>query len=241
MSALTLVVGIAPSLALLAYFWLRDRYEREPLRHLLAAYLLGMYALVAAQGVALAAESWISAEWLRAGGVTARLVDAFVLSGFVEELAKWVLLVAAVQRWRELDEPLDGLVYGVALSLGFAALENVLYVARLGLEVGWGRAVFAVPAHALFGGTMGYYVGRVKFPARVSRPRPLLDRVLCLALPVLFHGAYDFALLHRLDVKVWAAVTGLSLGLWIFVLRRVERAQRASPYRPKTMPPGLLR
>jgi hypothetical protein len=98
-------------------------------------------------------------DWRLLGGEPAKQFDAFVLSGFTEELAKWVVLIAAVYHWEEFDEPLDGVVYGVAVALGFATLENFLFVARLGLGVAWMRALFAVPAHALFGATMGYYAG----------------------------------------------------------------------------------
>ena len=227
---LTLVVAAAPSLFLLTFFYLRDRYEREPLRQILMAFGLGLYAMIAAQGMAATAEGWFPAGWLHAGGEPARLVDAFVLSGLVEELAKWVVLMAAIYHWDEFDEPMDGVVYGVAVSLGFATLENFLYVARLGLgATAWLRALFAVPAHALFGAGMGYYAGRAKFDRGGVLWR---DRVLCLAVPVLFHGLYDFALHHRLGPRAWVVVSALSAALWAFVLRRVHRADRASPFRP---------
>jgi RsiW-degrading membrane proteinase PrsW (M82 family) len=237
---LTVIVAAAPSLALLAYFYLRDRYEREPLGHLLLAYLLGVFAMLAAQRGAIALADAVGEEWLRTGGEAARLFDAFVLAGLVEEAAKWLMLVAAVQHWRQFDEPLDGLVYGVAIALGFATLENFLYLADRGFHIAWQRALFAVPAHALFGGTMGFYAGRVKFPGERMRAVGL-DRVLCLALPVLFHGAYNFALAHGLNWFIWSAVTLLSVGFWVFVLARVRRAQRASPFRPKTMMPPEFR
>lgn len=249
MGFFTVLVAAAPSVLLLLYFYLRDRFDREPLSHLLAAYLLGAYAMVTASGSAHAVAGWVSEEWLRLGGEPARLFEAFVLAGLIEELAKWVILMAACYHWRAFDEPLDGLIYSVALSLGFATLENLFFLSRLGLGVAWQRAVFAVPAHALFGGTMGYYVGRAKFktaPGPQGRGGPPHGfgwgaGALSLALPVVFHGAYDYALSRRLDWTVWAAVAGLSLGFWIFVLRRVHRAQRASPFRPKTMPPSVLR
>jgi RsiW-degrading membrane proteinase PrsW (M82 family) len=233
------LVAAAPSLALLTYFYLRDRYEREPIGHVVAAYLLGMFALAAAQGMTVMDGGWVSIDWLHTGGEPARLFDAFVLAGVVEELAKWVVLVAAVYAWREFDEPMDGLLYGVAIALGFATLENFLYLSSRGLAIAWQRALFAVPAHALFGGCMGFYVGRAKFaPAEGVRHRRFwLALTLSLAVPVGFHGAYDFALLHGLSWKVWIAVTLLSLTFWGFVLRRVKRAQKASPYRPKTMMP----
>ena len=234
MGMLTLVVAAAPSLFLLTFFYLKDRYEREPLRHILMAFGLGLYAMIAAQGMATTAEGWLSPDWLRTGGEPARLVDAFVLSGFVEELAKWVVLVTAIYHWDEFDEPMDGVVYGVAAALGFATLENFLFVTRLGLGVAWQRALFAVPAHALFGATMGYYAGRAKFDRGGALWR---DRALCLAAPVMFHGLYDYALHHGLGVRVWVLISGLSAALWVFVLRRVHRAQSVSPFRKTSTPP----
>ena len=107
---LTVLVAVAPSLLLLTYFYLRDRYEREPLGHLTAAYLLGAFAMFAAQGLASTLADLVSADWLHTGGEPARLFDAFVLAGAVEELAKAVVLFAAAYGWREFDEPLDWIV-----------------------------------------------------------------------------------------------------------------------------------
>ena len=228
LGVLTVIVAAAPSLFLLTFFYLKDRYEREPLQHILMAFGLGLYAMIAAHGIASTAEEWVSREWLMMGGELAKLFDAFVLSGFVEELAKWVVLVAAIYHWDEFDEPLDGVVYGVAVALGFATLENLMFVTRLGLGVAWMRALFAVPAHALFGATMGYYAGRCKFDRGGKLWR---DRALCLFAPTGFHGCYDYALHRGMGAHVWLVISLLSVGLWMFVLRRVHRAQHASPFR----------
>jgi RsiW-degrading membrane proteinase PrsW (M82 family) len=261
---LLVVVAAAPSLFLLTFFYLKDRYEREPLREILMAFGLGLYAMIAAQGMATTAEGWVSAEWLALGGEWARVFDAFVLSGAIEEFAKWVVLMLAIYHWDEFDEPLDGVVYGVAVALGFATLENFLFVLRLGLGVAWQRALFAVPAHALCGATMGYYAGRAKLgdgnPERApgttvgARPAPSPDvaptpvaatpggvmpgrtrwpdHILCLLVPIVFHGLYDYALHHGLGSRIWVLISVGSLALWQFVLRRVRRAQSASPFRP---------
>lgn len=211
---LTLVVAAAPSWALLTYFYLRDRYDREPLATLAFAYLLGLYAMLAAQAAAMVADL-VSVEWLHLGGEPARLFEAFVLSGLIEELAKGAVLLAAVYHWRAFDEPLDGLVYGVAIALGFATFENYLYLSSHGVGIAWKRALFAVPAHALFGGCMGYYAGRVKFAAKGSLAggRSCQDGMLCLALPVLFHGLYNFALLHGLN---WFVCMTAQIARWSF-------------------------
>jgi|GEM_PF-3765132 len=71
----------------MAFFYWRDCYEREPLPHVMAAFVLGAYALVAAQGAAGFVESWVTREWLALGGTWARLFDAFVVAGLVEETA----------------------------------------------------------------------------------------------------------------------------------------------------------
>ena len=225
---LTLIVAAAPSAFLLTFFYLKDRYEREPLRHILMAFGLGLYAMIAAEGMATTAEGWFPVGYLHGGGEVARLVDAFFLAGFVEEFAKAVVLMAAIYHWQEFDEPLDGVVYGVAVALGFATLENFLFVTRLGIGIAWQRALFAVPAHALFGATMGYYAGRTKFD---HGGKLRFDGVLLLAAPAAFHGAYDYALRHGLGWKIWVAISLLSVALWVFVLRRVHRAQGRSPFR----------
>lgn len=230
----TVLLAVGPSVVLLAYFWLRDRYDREPFGHVIGAFGLGVYAVLAVKGAFAMLEPLIPTGWPVGYGELARLADAFGLAAGAEELAKLVVLGAAVQLWEALDEPLDGLLYGVAVGLGFATLENLIYLSALDATRGWQRAIFAVPAHALFGGTMGYYLGRAKLEPRGPRR---LHRALAFVLPVLFHGAYNYALARRLDWKVWGTITTLSFGLWMFVLERVRRAQRASPYRPRTIAP----
>jgi hypothetical protein len=74
-------------------------------------------------------------------------------------------------------------------------------------------------------------------PPGTRRVRLFTDHALCIAVPTVFHGTYDFALLHGLGWEIWLSITAISVGLWAFVLRRIHHAQRASPFRPKTMPP----
>lgn len=234
MLALSVALGAAPSLFLLVFFYLKDRYEPEPRGHVALAFVKGALAIVPAYFAARGLELAVGKVWLALGGVAARLFEAVVIAGAAEEGAKWLVFVLLIYRWSELDEPLDGVVYGVALALGFATVENVLCVARDGLRVGLLRAVFAVPAHALFGAAMGFYVGRAKLGsgrAKPTRRETAVRLALALGLPILFHGAYDFALIELHGGWLYAVVGALSVALWVFVLRRVHRAQRDSPFR----------
>jgi RsiW-degrading membrane proteinase PrsW (M82 family) len=234
---LLVAVAVLPPIALLALFYLVDRYEPEPRRYVLAAFLLGAVSMGVSYVAAQAIASAVTEEWLALGGVPARAFESFVIAGGVEEGAKWIAFVAIIYRWRELDEPMDGLVYGAALALGFATVENTLYVANQGLRTGLLRAVFAVPAHALFGATMGGLLGRAKLGAGRSQtgavPVARRNALIALALlaPVLAHGLYDFLLLTLVGSAMYAAVTAVSVMLWIEAVRRIRSADRDSPFR----------
>ena len=232
-----IVLGAAPSVFLLVFFYLKDRYEPEPRGHVAFAFVKGALALVPSYFLSLYLQRVVGVEWLALGGLPARLFEAGVLAAGVEELSKWGIFFAFVYRWSELDEPLDGVVYGVAMALGFATIENVLCVLRDGFATGLLRAVFAVPAHALFGAVMGFYFGRAKLGSgklggRDVTPSQRGSRIaLALLVPLLFHAAYDFALIEIRGVWMYVVVVAGSLSLWIFVLRRVHRAQEDSPFK----------
>jgi RsiW-degrading membrane proteinase PrsW (M82 family) len=234
--AATIVVGAAPSLFLLVFFYLRDRYEPEPRGHVALAFVKGALATVPAYAGAWALARAVGAEWLALGGVPARAFEALVLAALCEELPKWIAFLF-IYRWRELDEPLDGVVYGVALALGFATVENILCVGRDGLAVGALRALFAVPAHALFGAVMGSYVGRAKLGdgqwqgIDVTRRQRRARMAAALVMPIVFHAGYDFLLSTLRGPWMYGAVALGSLLLWAFVLRRVRHAQAASPFK----------
>ena len=226
--ALAVAVGAAPSLFLLVFFYLKDRYEPEPRGHVALAFVQGMSATLPAFAAAWLVARAVGDEWLALGGWPARAFEALILAALCEELPKWIAALF-IYRWNELDEPLDGVVYGVALALGFATVENVLFVLRGGLGLGLLRAVFAVPAHALFGAVMGFYFGRAKFGA-AKQARALV--VVALLAAVAFHGAYDFILQALRGIWMYGAVAAGSILLWVFVLRRVHHAQAASPFKP---------
>jgi RsiW-degrading membrane proteinase PrsW (M82 family) len=234
--ALSIAVGAAPSLFLLVFFYLKDRYEPEPRGHVALAFAKGCLAVI---------PSWFAAKalthvqhdiWLEMGGLAARLFEAGVMAAAVEELCKWIIFLALIYWWEEFDEPLDGVVYGVALALGFATVENVLFVVRGGLGLGILRAIFAVPAHALFGGAMGFYLGRAKLGrgrhgSHVAPWQRAYRIALALLVPMGFHAVYDFSLLETQGWVVYLVVALLSVLLWAFVLRRVHTAQHDSPFK----------
>jgi RsiW-degrading membrane proteinase PrsW (M82 family) len=230
MTALLLLVAVVPTLALLVYFYLRDRYEPEPQRYVIAAFLYGLLLVIPAIWLERLAMRAVSPEWLALSGLWGRLYEDVLVTAGVEEGVKWVLFVATIAWWRELDEPYDGLFYGATLALGFAAGENVYYVLRHDTwRVALLRGVFAVPAHALFGAAMGYFVARVKFGLRGRE----IAAGLSLAVPWALHGAYDLLCSHLGPTSVWVGFGLLSLGMWVFVLWAMNWSLLRSPFRPE--------
>lgn len=117
--------------------------------------------------------------------------NAFVVAAFTEEAFKFLALYFLIQKSPEFDERFDGIVYAVFIALGFAAIENVMYVYDGGITTGLMRAFTAVPAHALFGVSMGYYFALSKFESESTNANLLK----ALAVPVILHGIYDFILM----------------------------------------------
>jgi RsiW-degrading membrane proteinase PrsW (M82 family) len=183
------VLAIAPVLIILVYVYIRDKYEKEPLGLLLKSLLAGALTTIPI----ILINSWLKGYTFYFEGLQKVGYIAFVLAGFVEELFKFTALYIIIWSHREFNEKFDGIVYAVFISLGFALIENIMYVYQYGETTGYLRAFTAVPAHALFGITMGYFFSLAKF----GRTNRTLNLLKALFIPVLLHGIYDFILISE--------------------------------------------
>ncbi|MCP5113023.1 MAG: PrsW family intramembrane metalloprotease, partial [bacterium] len=176
------VSAVVPSLLLMWYFHVRDTFP-EPPRVVWTTFALGIAIVVPVVMMAWPFDQFAEAL---ADPFLYGLAAAFLAAAIPEELFKLVVLWRYSARHLEFDEPMDGVVYGVAVSLGFATLENILYVSEGGLAVAALRALTAVPGHAFLGAIMGYYVGQARFAA--SGRRVFLAKAFIV--PVVLHGLY---------------------------------------------------
>jgi RsiW-degrading membrane proteinase PrsW (M82 family) len=119
--------------------------------------------------------------------------DSFIVAAIPEEFSKFVVLYWIVWRNKDFDQHYDGILYAIFVSMGFALIENILYVFDGGMGVAMMRAVLSVPGHGFFAVLMGYYFSLAKFSEGRDRQRYL---ILSLAMPILFHGLYDFTLFY---------------------------------------------
>jgi len=190
---LAILLGLAPSAAWLVWVWRRDDHEREPIGLLLWAFALGA---LSAGVVWWAAPVW--GGWIGAEGSWA---EAFAVTAPVEELTKLLFLLPLLLH-REVDEPLDGVVYGAAVALGFSAVENAYYGHWTGSAVVVGQRTFsATLVHLCCTAGAGFACVMARFAVRSRAGAARGRAALWVGAGVVFawgiHGIYDALLGHR--------------------------------------------
>jgi RsiW-degrading membrane proteinase PrsW (M82 family) len=218
-----LLASLAPVLIILFYIYFRDKYEKEPLGMLIKALLAGVLIILPV----ILVERWLSALSPFSGKVGAAAWHAFVVAGSTEEIFKYLALYLLIWKSPSFNEKFDGIVYAVFVSLGFAAVENVLYVMEGGLQTAIMRALTAVPAHAIFGVTMGYYLG-IAHMYEELRKQYLLRAI---TIPVLLHGIYDFILMVEIGWLLILFIPYVVL-LYIMGIKKMKALSNASVFKP---------
>ena len=185
---MTLLITILPSLAILFYFIYSDKFK-EPKKIIIITFLLGVLITIPAGYL----NHYVMETFENNSRVNNALIGGFFAGGLVEESLKFLVFYFYVLKEKAFNEPMDAIVYGVVVSLGFATLENYDYVFRIAeeyevspLDMAITRAFTAVPMHALCGVIMGFYFGMYAF---VSGGKNLS---LALIVPYIFHGTYNF-------------------------------------------------
>lgn len=223
MSTRLFVIAISPGLALALGIYLTDRYDREPVDLLIKVFILGALAVIPTVFV-----ERILVSFNIFSGVLGAAYTAFVVAGFTEEFFKRSVVLKTAYNHSAFDEKLDGIVYAVFSALGFATVENVMYVVfRFAANpyVGLYRGILSVPAHMLFGVTMGYYLSLSKFADNETMRRSYFKRAL--VLPVMLHGIFDFILMAQIPALMLFFIPFV-IYLWVINLRRLNQYTKES-------------
>jgi len=238
-ASLGLFLPLVISLSWLVFVRRFDRAHPEPSWLVLATFALGgVGVLVAAfvEGLIASLSQYLNPSLMSFGGQLWALPIAVIVFaicvGAVEEGVKLVAVLFLARRRIEFDEPVDGIVYGSAAALGFAAIENMKYFAlgRLSPSVIVMRTLTSAPAHLFFGAIWGYALG-VRL---VSRRRRL---PLYFAVAALAHGAFD-AFLSSQGGAILVLPLELALATTFIVLLR--RSLRHGAVRDDTIPASAM-
>jgi RsiW-degrading membrane proteinase PrsW (M82 family) len=217
-----LAIALAPGAAIGLYIYWKDKHEREPLGLLVKSFFFGVISTLITLLI-----SWPISRLvpLDPTSVTQQAVHAFLLVALIEEFSKFIFVRWVLYPNKNFNEPFDGIVYSLTVSLGFAGLENILYVLDGGVETAVLRMFTAVPAHASFGVLMGYFLGKAKFEHKKAH-----YAIYALGVATLFHGAYDYFWFISYVPGIWiGAVISLIIGI-VLSRRAIHIHQQASPF-----------
>lgn len=188
-----LLMALVPSLLLMRYIYRLDRIESEPMWLVRRMFFHGMLSTLGAMILEAAGYFLISRTGLNPEGIPYNILFFFIVVGVSEELVKYIPLRRNIWYSPEFNCRFDAVVYAVAVTLGFAAAENVMYALGFGAGVIPIRGLTAVPMHCICGIFMGHYMGEAKAMEAQQRWGAMqLYNVLSMLVPVLLHGYYDF-------------------------------------------------
>lgn len=219
--AIAILGGIFPALAWL-WFWIKEDTHPEPKRLIALAFIGGMLTVVLVVPIQ-----------KFAAGILVTQTALFAAWSTIEEFAKYAVAWLLVLHRRENDEPIDAVIYMVALALGFAGLENALFLlSPLAGETlvqtvitGNLRFIGATLLHVFSSAVVGLFLAYAFY-------KPLLLREWYAALGVilasLLHIAFNFLILNTAEEHILRTFAGVWIGV-IAVLFALEFVKRIKP------------
>lgn len=215
-------ICLAPIVIILLTIYIKDKYEKEPVKLALTGTFYGIVISVPITFT----EKYITSFAPPQDSIYYPFFISFIVASFVEETYKYTILMFLIYKNNNYNEPFDGILYAVYISLGFAIIENILYVFNPmigGLHTAIARAIFSIPAHAIFGVYMGYYLSKEKFLKHKMK-------IFSLLTAIFIHGVYDLLLFT--DIK-YSNIFFVIFFVYIFFisLKRVNYYIKISPFK----------
>jgi len=220
------LLGFAPGLFWLWFFRRKDDLEPEPKLAVLRVFALGCLST----GLILLVRPLLESALFPPHSSPNPFVDAYVVTALPEELVKFLALFLGAFLWREFDEPLDGIIYGVAAGLGFASVENVLYLLHTGNPwIVLLRGFTATLGHVAFSGLLGWFLARARFSTGRRRYfQPLIGLLVAVSL----HGSYNLLLFLGDGPGIISLLVILPFGLVLLGLKIRSSRARSHLYHP---------
>jgi len=219
-----LLVTILPSILIILFFVNSDKFK-EPKSEIIKVFIVGILITIPAYIL----NTFLGDFWYNNTKVSQNLISSFLTAAPVEEGLKLSILYYFVYKMKDFNEPLDGIVYGVTASLGFATLENIYYVYLLAdhfqttsMALAVARSFSAVPAHAVFGIFMGYFFMKYSFIKKGD------NLFFAFAVPFVLHGCYNLFIASNFFVSL-----SLVIIAWIVALRLFSRLKKTQKRKRK--------
>lgn len=218
-----LALALAPGIAIGIYIYLKDKHEREPLSLLLISFFYGVLSTAVTLIIRLPLDYIVK---INEQDAVEQFGNAFFKVALIEEFSKFIFIRFILYRNKNFNEPFDGIVYACMVGMGFATLENILYVFQYGAPTGFMRMFTAVPAHACFAVLMGFFLGKAKFTHR----KEIYYSFVALLVASAFHGAYDYFWFIAYIPGIWVGAIVSLLAALILSKKAIRLHQQASPF-----------
>ena len=219
-----LLLTILPSILIISYFVYSDKFK-EPKGEIIKIFIYGILITIPAYFL----NTYLNAFWYANFQVSQEIISSFLTAAPVEESLKLSILYFYVYKMKDFNEPIDGIVYGVTVSLGFATLENIYYVYLLAdyfdtssMALAIARSFSAVPAHAVFGVFMGYFFMKYSFIKKGD------NLIFAFLIPFVLHGCYNLFTASNFFISLL-----LILISWIVALKLFSRLKNTQQGKKK--------
>jgi len=210
-----------PGLLILTYFIFSDRFK-EPKKVIITTFILGVVIGYPAGYL----NYYIEQIFSNGNIINDALVGGAFAGALVEEILKFLILYFYIFKHKEFNEPMDAIVYGIVVSLGFALNENYDYVYNFAeqfkatsWEIALARSYSAIPMHAACGVIMGFYFGQNYF---IEQGRSFS---LALIVPIIIHGSYNFLLSFN---GIYAQAIVVLAIIFCFFLHKVAKQHQSN-------------
>ena len=244
MSRILIIIAVLPALILLGFIYMRDRKEKPPVKLMVLLLALGAGTIIPAAIAEFIGQLIVTQT--DTDHQTMLLVLCFLVIGIVEELGKYLVTVCTTWKSREFQHSYDGVIYMVCASLGFAILENILYVASGGIGTGILRAFTAIPLHCTVGVIMGALYAKGREAAYAGDRAGMIGFMAwAYIVPVFIHGLYDYLVMaasYGYISEAWVfLILGVMYVLSIFLIFYCSAHDRRIDGRPETADYGMYR
>ncbi|MEA2112469.1 MAG: PrsW family glutamic-type intramembrane protease [Patescibacteria group bacterium] len=224
----TIIGGLLPVLIWL-WFWLReDKLHPEPRKYIFLAFIFGIISAL----LVLPVEEFL-AKFLPVAGII-----PIIVFSFAEEIFKYFGAYFSSLRKKYMDEPIDAVIYMITIALGFAALENTLFLMHSikitggdisqAFLVGNMRFIGATLLHTISSGVIGLFIALSFYKRQALKKRYLLTGI---TLSVALHSFFNFFIIKAkggemffMFIMIW--IVAILLIFLFEVVKKIKRKKR---------------
>jgi len=216
------ILGLVPGLLWLLYFHRKGGHNSRSFSNVARVFLWGCACTIPT----LIVEN-VAGAGLRQENLLRSAEASFLLIGPIEEFFKLIAVWLSIYRRRDFQEPLDGIVYAATAALGFASVENTIYMGLLGPSIVLPRALFATPAHVMFASMWGYSMGLARF----RREGELLIIAKGFLIAASLHGFYNFLVAVYPGTAMLSLIPLMAFMGWLMNYR-IQEFRKNFPFPP---------